>query len=98
RSLLLFIDDLQWGDLDSARLLQEIIRGPDPPTLLLIAAYRTDEATTSACLRDLLEFIHQPEVADLHVYDLPLAPLSLDDGVTLMAALCADEDGPGYEE
>jgi serine/threonine protein kinase len=52
--LVLFIDDLQWGDLDSAALLEELMRPPNPPPLLLIVAYRTEEASTSPLLRRLL--------------------------------------------
>jgi eukaryotic-like serine/threonine-protein kinase len=52
--LVLFIDDLHWGDVDSAALLEELMRPPDPPPLLLILAYRSEEADTSPMLRRLL--------------------------------------------
>ena len=44
QTLLVVIDDVQWGDLDSLRLLEMLLATPDRPQLLLLLASRAELA------------------------------------------------------
>ena len=80
--LVLVIDDLQWADTDSAELIKEILRPPDAPALLFIAAYRSDEAQASPFVRAFL--------AEMPVREIEVAELTLDDSRQLAAGLLGD--------
>jgi hypothetical protein len=54
RPVVIWIDDLQWGDLDSAQMLQDWLMRPIEAPVLLIMSYRSDETATSACLSALV--------------------------------------------
>ena len=44
RTLVLFLDDMQWVDRDTTTLLADVMRAPDPPPLLLVLATRADDS------------------------------------------------------
>ena len=52
--LVLVIDDLQWGDSDSAGLLLDVFSEPHAPAVLLVGLYRAEHVADSACLTALL--------------------------------------------
>ena len=47
RPLIVFVDDLQWGDADSAALLAEIAMDPSGPAMLTIVAHRSGESSVA---------------------------------------------------
>ena len=51
--LVLVIEDLQWGDLDSAALLSNLLRDPDPPSMLVLLTYRTGSGEAIPAFRAL---------------------------------------------
>ena len=89
RPVIVFIDDLQWGDADSAALLGELMAPPDAPALLLILGYRSEDADTSASLQALLEPRGARGGDDVRA--IALRPLSRGDVETLAASLLGEE-------
>jgi predicted ATPase/signal transduction histidine kinase len=80
--LVLFLDDLQWADVESLRLIEDVIGSPDTHHLLLIGAYRDNEVGASHPLERALERIRRTPAA---VSELVLPPLRLDHLVELVA-------------
>jgi serine/threonine protein kinase/tetratricopeptide (TPR) repeat protein len=91
--LILYIDDLQWGDADSAALLMDLLKPPDPPRLLLLAAYRSEHHETSACLRALHASGEASRRAGGEWFELRVDALTHDEARTLALALLSDS-GP----
>jgi serine/threonine protein kinase len=87
--LLVVIDDLQWGDLDSAAVLEELLRGPDPPVLLLLACYRDGPEDASPFLRSFLALCDRRDPA-IEWCDLPVGALSAQESRALASALLGD--------
>ena len=86
--LVVFIDDVQWGDSDSAALLLELMRPPLAPPLLLIMTYREEEALTN-------EFLLETSAlwpAGAEVREEAVGPLEIDDARRLALALLASDD------
>ena len=71
RTLIVHIDDVQWGDLDTAGLLRDLLRPPDAPIMLLILSYRREDQERSPCLQVLAQ---EPIGAEVHVHLEPLEP------------------------
>ncbi|MFZ5481842.1 MAG: protein kinase domain-containing protein [Myxococcota bacterium] len=89
RSLVIFVDDLQWGDLDSARLLGDLFRDPALRALFVVA-YRSEEVGQNAVLHALLDAARQGAADDRKI---TLAPLSSGDAAGLARAIV----GPGAD-
>ena len=54
RPVVIWIDDLQWSDADSAVLLEDLTGPPEPPPILLIASFRSEEILSHPFLGALL--------------------------------------------
>jgi hypothetical protein len=80
RQLVVVIDDAQWADEDSHRLLAEVLREPDAPRLLLVATVRWSGAgidagaTTRPAAAEQLARVLGPSARSIHLE--PLSPAS----------------------
>ena len=88
RRVVVFIDDVQWGDTDSAALLVELMRPPTPPPLMLVTTHRAEEERSSPFLADLRA--RWPE--DAEVRELSVGPLEFDEARRMALALMGSDD------
>jgi eukaryotic-like serine/threonine-protein kinase len=91
KPLILAIDDLQWGDVDSASILVDLLRPPDPPALLLISSFRSEYEFVSPCLRMVLE-PSEGSSAGYERVDVPVNPLSREESSELAITLLGQHD------
>jgi hypothetical protein len=80
RPLIVSIDDLQWGDVDSAMFFREVVALPDPPPMLLVLAYRSEDAA-----EDIIAAMRTNRGDS--VVDVALQPLAVAEAEQLAAAL-----------
>jgi serine/threonine protein kinase len=86
RPLVLYIDDLQWADADSTNLLEDLLRAPDAPPLMLIASFRSEDIETKPFLKHLLQ-----QTSTQNCQELSVAPLADGDAQDLIQQLIGVE-------
>ncbi|WP_224367788.1 trifunctional serine/threonine-protein kinase/ATP-binding protein/sensor histidine kinase [Hyalangium versicolor] len=72
--LVVFLDDLQWADLSSLQLIQQLLSQPETPPVLWIGAYRDNEVSPEHPLTSVLTEVRK---AGARMTDIRLEPLSL---------------------
>ncbi len=80
--LVIFLDDLQWADGASLKLIELLMTASDSQYLFLIGAYREHEVGPSHPLSLLLKAMRQ---ANASIQTLPLAPLDVAAVIQLVA-------------
>ena len=86
KPIVMFVDDIHWGDADSAGFLAELIHESEPSILIILAHRPEDYLGVVAQLR-------RPPAGQTRrgdVRDLELGGLSVDDSVALVAQLADD--------
>lgn len=89
--LLLVIDDLQWSDLDSLRLMDELLTGPEAPGCMVLTTGRPVDQLSSE-----LHTALTPLLATATSAELPLPGLDQKEAEALGSALARDTHQPEF--
>jgi predicted ATPase/signal transduction histidine kinase/ActR/RegA family two-component response regulator len=81
--LFLFLDDLQWADTATLRLMKQMMTDPSVHHLLIIGAYRDDEVDAAHLLTATLD---QLRAEDVTIARVTLGPLGIEHVRQLLAA------------
>ncbi|HEY0467371.1 MAG TPA: protein kinase, partial [Polyangiaceae bacterium] len=90
--LVVHIDDLQWSDVDSLMLLEELLRGPNAPALLLLCSFREEVRLTSPVLNELSAMLKRLGT-EIDARELSVDQLSAEEAVELAQLSLADGQG-----
>lgn len=88
--LVIVIDDLQWGDADSARLIADLLAPPSAPPLLFIGVWRSEDAGRSPLLRALAVQRDRAPIGGMVA--LETGPLDADDATRLALQRLGNSD------
>ncbi|MEZ2318540.1 MAG: AAA family ATPase [Microcoleus sp.] len=80
--LVIFLDDLQWADSATLKLMQALITDPDQEYLLLIGAYRDNEVSPT---HPLIQTVEEIEKTGTVVNNIVLEPLDLENVTEIVA-------------
>ncbi len=91
RATVIYLDDAQWGDRDSAAFFADLVHHPEAPPVLLVATCRSEDEGRAPVITALTATT-VGAIADVRRIDL--APLGAGEGVELARELLGDlEDG-----
>jgi hypothetical protein len=88
RRLVVWIDDLQWADADSAVLLEELLRPPGQPAMLTVLCFRSEETAAKPFLQALLARPGRDVWSAIS-----LEPMTEDEALALIASLLPADSG-----
>jgi eukaryotic-like serine/threonine-protein kinase len=83
-TMVIAIDDLQWGDDESAEELSRLLSPPDAPAVLIVSAYRSSDLQRSGSVDRLLQRLQAASVANV---ELALGALQQGEMFELVSAL-----------
>ncbi|MEG3968634.1 AAA family ATPase [Microcoleus sp. T2B6] len=87
--LVIFIDDLQWSDSATLKLMELLATDPDSKYLLLIGAYRDHEVSSTHPLMQTVEYLQETGII---LNNLVLEPLSLAQVTELISETLNDSE------
>ncbi len=86
--VVVFIDDLQWADPDSVVLLEDLLRPPGAPPVLMIGSFRSEDLDSHGFLRALLSNADTPFCRTCQI-----GPLTSTETLRLAEELLASQTG-----
>lgn len=83
------VDDLQWTDLDSAILLDALLRATDAPPMLFVGSYRSGADQGDGPLARLVRELYEDPRVDARE-PIPVGPMAHDDAVHLALGMLGE--------